>query len=137
MLYLSQRNPVWSAVRLGSSNSTVGGFGCTSVAISMLSSYFKCYVPPDALAHNAKNYIGDLINWGALKFTSMRFVKRLYGESVPTIVTALKDPNQGIILEVNLGKGKHWVTGLRTPFVWELNHKGDYLVADPWNAKKV
>ncbi len=102
----------------------------------MLSDYFKCYVSPADIAHNAKNYIGDLINWGALKFSKMRFVRRLYGENEFAIATALKDPDQGVILEVNLGKGKHWVTGLRVPYAWELNHKGDYLVCDPWDGQK-
>ena len=96
MLYLSQRDPRWCEVKLGASKITVGRYGCTTTAVSMLSDYFGAWVRPDEIAHNAKNYTPDgLILWQNLSFPTMKFDKRTYGEHDEEIDAAL-DATAGI-----------------------------------------
>lgn len=131
MVYLSQRDPLWTGDRLGASSLTVGRFGCTTTCISMLSDYFSCFKTPKEIAHNAANYTKDgLVIWLALNFAHMGFVRRGYGEEASSIIAALKDPNSAVILQVNYGQ--HWVVGLRKALIGS-----DYLVLDPWTGKKV
>ena len=67
MKILSQNDKAWCKEKLGSSQLTIGKFGCTSVCISMLSDYFKGFVSPLQIAHNAMNYRTDgLIVWKIL-----------------------------------------------------------------------
>lgn len=146
MKILSQRNPLWSSVHLGSSNLLMANYGCTTTDLAMLSDYFGCYQDPGKIAHNANNYTKDgLILWNNLKFTHMEFVWRAYGKlgvghvsdyaDYLRIEAAMKDPNMAVLLQVDYGK--HWVVGIRPPNVFErLIHKGDYLVADPWTGQR-
>ncbi len=65
MRYLSQRNLLWASEHLGSSSLTMGRFGCTTTCLSMLSDYFRGYISPIQIAHNANNYTKDgLVVWG-------------------------------------------------------------------------
>jgi len=131
MIYLSQRDPRWSQVKLGKSSLTVGRYGCTTTCISMLSDYFKCLAFPDAIAKVVTNYTADgLIIWEALKFSQMQFEKRIKGRPMDAdIKAALKDPNRAIILQVD--NGQHWVVGLSKNLFGS-----DYTVLDPWTGKK-
>lgn len=140
MQILGQRNPLWSSVKLGASDVDVAHYGCTTVCLSMLSDYFKCYVSPSLLAHNAHNYNakGEVL-WNNLKFDKMQFLWRAYGVLGPghvspykddkRILEALKDPKQAVLLQVD--NGKHWVVALRKTLIGN-----DYLVADPYYATK-
>ena len=58
------------------------------------------------------------------------FMRREYGENPTTIKQALKDSDMAVILQVN--DCQHWVVALRKALVGN-----DWLVADPWNGKKV
>lgn len=140
MIYLSQRNPLWAAVKLGQSNCTVGRFGCTTTCISMLSDYFKSFIDPGTLASKTLSYTKDgLIIWQSVdNIPLMKMdtlpdgkVKRLYGQNDAEIMASLKDKKKAVILQVN--NGQHWVVALRR----SLLNKKDYIVLDPWDGKQV
>ncbi len=129
MIKLSQMDVRWASAKLGKSQLTVGRWGCTTTAISMLSDYFKCYASPLEMAGNNKNYTSDgLVNWRALSFKKMKWVWRQYGRDDKKIMESLKDPNKACILQVN--NGQHWVvpTG-KVPFF------NDYWCVDPIDGK--
>lgn len=130
MQYLSQRDPRWSQVKLGASPLTVGRYGCTTTAMSMLTSYFGLCQWPDKIAKVASNYTPQgLVIWKNLKFDAMRFSQRLYGRNDKAIQESLKDPNKAVILEVD--NGQHWVVALRKTILGN-----DYVILDPWTGKK-
>lgn len=130
MIYLSQRDPKWAKVKLGSSSLEMWRWGCTTTCISMLSDYFKCYRTPDEIAKEKRNYTPDgLILWGKLNFSKMAFEWRQYGCNEARIDASLKDPKKAVILQVD--GGRHWVVALRKAF-WT----NDYVILDPWDGKK-
>lgn len=132
MVYLSQRDPRWSSVRLGASQLTVGRYGCTTTCISMLSDYFGGFVRPDEIAKRAENYTKDgLVLWTKLELRKMRFEWREYQRNDAKIREALKDPNRAVILQVD--DGAHWVVALRRTM---LGLGNDYVCLDPWTGKK-
>ncbi len=134
MKLLSQRDLEWASHTMGASTLTLGRWGCTTTCISMLSDYFGDYKSPLELAANVHNYTPDgLILWWNIKFDKMQFVKRVRGTTshlMPEILEALKDPDQGVLLQVN--DGAHWVLAYST----KLFSK-DLAVADPWVGKVV
>ena len=98
----------------------------------MAGDYFGEIKSPLELAHDVNLYTADgLIKWSSLAniYKKMRFAERGYGDVRPTILAALKDPNQAVLLQVN--NGVHWVIGLRKALFGN-----DIVVADPWNGDK-
>lgn len=129
MIYLSQRDPRWSTWLLGKSKLTVGRFGCTTTAISMLSDYFGGFVAPKDLAKDENLYTtGGLIIWGNLNLPTMKFVKRLRYRNDTEIQKSLNNLNEGVILEVDYGS--HWIVAVRKN-LWRT----DYICVDPWTGK--
>ena len=109
---------------------TVGRFGCTTTAISMLSSYFGCLRLPSELAHDANNYTqGGLVIWKNLTFAKMKFIGRDYVRNDEKIREYLKDSGKAVILEVN--NHAHWVVGVKPTLVGN-----DYVIVDPWDGRK-
>lgn len=136
MKILSQRDPKWDAVHLGTSKRDIAHYGCTTCGISMLSDYFGDYTSPDVLAKNPNHYTpAGLVLWNNFIFPHFKFEWRGYTEAVGRIVEAMKNPIRAVLLQVDYGK--HWVVGIRPAGVFDIGHKGDYLVADPWTGKKV
>jgi ABC-type bacteriocin/lantibiotic exporter with double-glycine peptidase domain len=130
MIYLSQRDPRWSHVKLGDSQLTVGRYGCTTTCISMISDYFRCYVRPDIIAADASRYTKDgLVLWQNMKFANFKFEKRLYTRDDTEIITSLKDPKKAVILQVD--NQQHWVVALSKTWFGK-----DYNVLDPWFGDK-
>lgn len=130
MIYLSQRDPKWVNEKLGQSSLTVGRYGCTTTCISMLSDYFGCYKSPIVLAHNVANYTKEgLVIWQNLSFPKMKFVKRTFGENMAEIVSAMKDNDRAVML--NVSDGAHWVVGLSKKLLGN-----DYVMLDPWTGAK-
>lgn len=136
MKLLSQLDPQWSSVKLGASNLTMGRWGCTTVCLSMISSYFDDYISPPALASDAHNYTHDgLVIWNNVssKFSKMEFVGRVRGTTqslMPRILDSLKNPNEAVLLQVD--NGAHWVVAYSTKFL-----TGRLTVADPLGGKIV
>ena len=131
MKILSQRDPKWSADKLGSSSLTLGRFGCTTTSVSMLTDYFGEWMTPKQMAHDVNWYTKDgLILWKNLHFKNMKFDRREYGRNDYDIQAALKDPDRAVILEGN--NHSQWVTALRKTLIGK-----SYVVADPWLGTKV
>lgn len=130
MKLLCQRDPKWSALKLGSSACTLGRYGCTTTAISMLSDYFGSYIDPGQLATKVLKYTYDgLILWTSVDaIPDMKFEKRVYGQNDAEILKSLKDPAKAVILEV---EGRHWVVALsKIPFM------NLYRISDPFFGNK-
>lgn len=128
MQYLSQSDPRWSSVKLGSSTLTMGRFGCTTTCLSMLSDYFECYQLPDKIASHIDWYTTDgLIIWSKLNFTCFEFESREYVVNKSKIIEYINDPNKAVILEVN--NKSHWVVAVEAIDT-------DFYCADPINGKK-
>lgn len=137
MLYLKQRDPRWTAVKMGMSNLALGRWGCTTTVVAMISDDFGCYKSPPELAHNANNYTPDgLILWNNLNKTfegQMRFVWRGYGAKgkytpvtdFSPILKALANPRQRVALEVD--NGNHWVKLVRKTLLTR-----DWTIIDPY-----
>jgi len=125
MLSFCQRNPKWGNLKLGSSVLTMARYGCTTTAISDLSTYFKptMIITPDKMCQYLKYTSGGLIIWESCQFTNFKFEKRIYGRNDLLIKECLKDPNRAIILEVD---NSHWVVSTG------VNLFGGYKIADPW-----
>ena len=127
MFYLSQRDKLWADAKLGASNLTCGSYGCTSTSLSMLSSYFGCYKSPLEIAHNAHNYTPDgLVIWKNLSFNKMKFDRRAYSFERLEVIKALRDSDRAVLLEVQLGKGRHWLAGVKYDIF------GRIIAVDPW-----
>ena len=131
MLYLSQRDPRWANLKLGSSSLTISKFGCTTTSISMLSDYFGCYQSPDKIAANPNNYTKEgLIVWQNLKFEKMKFQTRLrVCPPDSTLIEILKDPNRAVI--ANVDDGHHWVVLVKKNVIGK-----DWTCVDPWSGSK-
>ncbi len=131
MILLSQQDPRWAGVTLGNSRFTIGRYGCTTTAISMLSDYFKCFQSPDAIAKTYAKYTLDgLIIWDSISLSRMAFETRIRARDDKSIQQSLKDPNRAVILNVN--NGNHWVAAVSKVLLGN-----DYWVFDPWLGKKV
>lgn len=128
MKILSQRDPTWSKEKLGASTLTIGRYGCTTVAMSMLTDYFGKWVSPSQIAAHRDWYTPDgLVKWAALKMPAMSFEQRLFGRNDAEIMESLSDPEKGVILQV---ENYHWVLCLGKDVF------GRYRIADPWFGDK-
>ena len=127
---LSQRDQQWASQKLGSSNLTVGRFGCTTTCISMLSSYFNCFLSPGQIASRKEFYTKEgLIDWPKLSFSRMVFTERPRVRDDLKIMESVRSPDKGVLLNVN--DGAHWVLAIRKTLFGN-----DYVVWDPWTGKK-
>lgn len=127
MEFISQRDPRWSLVKLGASNLTMGGFGCTTSCIAMAEG-----ITPDLIAKNAANYTRDgLVLWTAIssRLKNIEFVWRQVSPSERQINEAFADKKMVVLLEVN--DGAHWVLLQRKTLLGN-----DYVAVDPWTGKE-
>jgi GH25 family lysozyme M1 (1,4-beta-N-acetylmuramidase) len=111
----SQNNPLWKDDFMGSSNLTLGKFGCTTSAICTLASYFGETLTPKDLAKHKELYNSEgKMLWKQLDhiLEKLNFLYRYYSFSETVIDDALiKDPNKCVIL--NVDRGYHWVSALK------------------------
>lgn len=67
---LSQVDPRWKDVQLGTSSSTIGGYGCLVTSVAMMLDYYGYTVDPaeldTMLTDNAGYANGNLLVWGAI-----------------------------------------------------------------------
>lgn len=151
---LSQVSSKWANVRLGESNLTVAGHGCTTAAISMgLSKLFPREWPkrkwnPGDLARylvytNYHHPLGEgLLIWGANKTQwkqlGIEFIGRYHGyteKDRAMINTLSKSPEYFVIIEVaRRDGGRHWLHARGNAWTW----RGYGMAADdPINAKRL
>ena len=135
MRRLSQRDPRWSEVMIGSSRSTLGLYGCLITALCMIYSKFHPFGPkinPDAAAKDW-SYSVDLVDWRT-NYVGMSFVERVH-TYVPTrddaqIKKYCQSEDYGVVLQVQTGSGLHWVAAVgKSTLGWATN--------DPWNGRRL
>lgn len=120
---LSQRDPRWANIKLGTSNTTIGDFGCTITAIASILG-----TTPDVVNERMKAVngfaSGNLVIWAkiaeAFPGTQVHRVWSYNNEDVAKNV-----PN--VIVEVDgapIGGARHW-----------LRYLGNQKAMDPWDGK--
>ncbi len=127
MQIYSQRDPRWATNKLGSTQLTIGRFGCTTTCIAMLSTYFLPPHDPASMARKIQFTPQGLILWGSCVFENFEFYHRAFVRDDIDIREHLKDPNLAVILEV--ADHSHWVL----PVSWNVLLR-DYKMADPWTG---
>ncbi len=144
---LSQRDPLWSKIRLGTGNTTIGGYGC---AITVLAMYLNAlepepkplYDPPllnSVFAYHGGFQNHNMVNWPKLPklLPQIVYKGRLDCPDTPAPIdkidewladTATPSP---LIAYVNISRKPR---EFRQHFVLLLQKQaaGEYLIADPW-----
>ena len=125
MIALSQRDSRWSKQQLGTSNTTIGGFGCTITSIAMLVG-----TTPDVVNRELKRVggfaNGNLVIWSKvpIAFPQLIFVKRVNYYNNDDVKT-----NLPCLVEVDFDGspntfGNHWVVFI-----------GNKRLLDPWTGQ--
>jgi hypothetical protein len=117
-----QRDKRWATAKLGQSQLNLGRFGCTSVCIADISTYFGDNLNPLQISQKIQ-YINGLVVWKSCMFPHFKFEWREYGRNDKNISKALADKKRAVIIQV--ASGSHWVVVIG-------NVKGPYRIADPW-----
>lgn len=134
-LYLSQLDPKWSQMRIGSSYTTLGRSGCLTVCLSMALADFGLLILPQHLAEQKQCYTNQgLLIWSKMQdFLRSQFpgrqidLYRYYGRNDFEIRKYLK-PGTSVMLEV--ASRTHWVKADRKMLL-----RNDYNCRDPWKGK--
>ena len=119
MKILSQRDPLWSNIHIGKSNTTVGKYGCLITNESAITAEIKNYHDPGWMAQNLDFTKDGLFIWASIIKVKLDFVYRFYYQDDAKIKKAFADPDQFVILQVDK---KHWV--------WLIGVRGGYRVMD-------
>lgn len=139
----SQRDNAWSGIKLGSSNVTIGGYGCLITCMAMLCKYYGKDVNPasiNQLLNQVKGYSdGNLYKWYS-------GVPAIYGDIKCTRIVDTSDhavrDDEWALVDAELSAGRPVITevdfipatsGVDMHFVLIIEgSKGNYKVADPW-----
>jgi len=137
---LSQVDDRWRYEKLGTSTSTIGGYGCLITSVSMMLKYFGFDTDPSRLnkllASNGGFYNGNLFVWGSLSklFPGVTFGYRYDGAALDKIDAqlALKKP---VIIHVDFvpstpAVDEHWVLVVG-------KQDGSYIINDPRDGKQL
>jgi len=128
----TQRDPRWANKKLGFSNLTIGGYGCTLTCLSSLISYvYQEEYQPDKvndLLKKANAYVGGLVLWSRipLAFNKLRWIKRVYAYNNLETSIYVYIRKMPVLVEVNavkIGAARHWVLFL-----------GNQKCLDPWSG---
>ena len=137
---LSQVDPRWKDVQLGTSSSTIGGYGCLITCVSMMLDYYGFDTNPDLLnaelKGNAGYSNGNLLMWGQVpviykevtydgKWEGSRndIIDKLLADNRPAIVHVDFNPQTAPIEQ-------HWVL-----VVGKV--AGKYVINDPKDGKQI
>lgn len=128
---LSQRDPKWANLTLGYGTGTIGQYGCTITAITMLLNSKGANLNPSQVNDKMKDagaFVGNLVWWAKLpqafpQITSVykyytydnEIVKGLIKQGYPVVVCVDGTP---------IGSSQHWVL-----------YVGDQTLLDPWDGK--
>lgn len=128
MTLYSQRDARWRDIKLGTSNVTIGGYGCTITCLSMLAN-----LTPDVV--NAKMTMsggyanGNLVNWTKIKgiIPTLELEWRGYTYDNNAVKSAISRYG-GCLVEVDFDgtertDDRHWVV-----------FKGNQKMWDPWTG---
>jgi len=129
---ISQRNPSWTNKTLGFSKLTIGKYGCTLTALTMLLNRKFGYklTPPDVnfMLKEKKAFVGALILWARvpLAFPELKWVYRDYNYNNVKVSWYVYGRGIPVLVEVNasyIGAVKHWVLFI-----------GNRQMVDPWTG---
>lgn len=139
---ISQRDPKWKAEKLGFSNLTIGGYGCTLTSLTCLLNYvYGASYTPNQVNNKLKElgqynprtnpkgaFLGALLVWAnvPLAYPKLKFIKRGYNYSNVEVAWNIYVKGMPVMVEVNaasIGAVKHWVL-----FV------GGQKMIDPWTG---
>jgi 5S rRNA maturation endonuclease (ribonuclease M5) len=139
---LSQNDVRWKLKKLGTSTSTIGGYGCNLVCHSMMLRYYKHEFIPDALnqLYIEKGVYQDqnLINFWAIPnvfpdITADQFIQCPTDPAPLTLIDEYLNKNKPVILLVDFDMKTQ---GLQSHFVLAIGKdNNDYLVNDPWTGE--
>lgn len=146
----AQRDPAWTAQRLGTVNgSTIGQYGCYITSFAMLACYYGHYVTPAQLDNIFTNdpitltpiYVnGDLCPDNGLQqaFADCVFQKAYDFTHIPADLNVLKDlladPTTSVILELDFDHNPN-DGQVQAHFVVAVDCDGQKVtIADPWYA---
>lgn len=133
MIPLSQRDPRWAKNKLGFSNLTIGGYGCTLTCLTMfLNEAGYNNLTPDYVndeLKKVKGFTGALILWANITkaFPKVKWSWRGYNYDNLKVSYYVYIKRLPVLVEVNgakIGAPKHWVLFL-----------GNRKAADPWTGK--
>lgn len=129
---LSQRDPQWANIKLGTSNTTIGSHGCTITSLTMLLNHYGGNYTPDQVNERLKSLPkdqngntgfanGNLVYWSRIKeaFPQVKSVERITNYDNNKVASSLP-----ALVEVDgsrIGASKHWVLYI-----------GNQKMLDPW-----
>jgi len=131
---LSQRDPKWANIKLGFGTGTIGQYGCTITAITMLLNSKGANLNPSQVNDKMKDtgaFGGDpanLVWWAKLPkaFPQITSVYKYYSYD-NDIVKGLIKQGYPVVVCVDgspIGSSQHWVL-----------YVGDQTLLDPWDGK--
>lgn len=127
-MLLSQKDKRWANVTLGNSSSNLYNFGCTMTSLAMHSGWMGRFVRPDFMAKNFSFTNDGKILWQSINKADVpfNFVWRYYQKDDKKMKEILYSDNRAAIVEVYLGKSRHWVALIGYDAV------NGFKIADPW-----
>lgn len=131
---LSQKDDRWRYDQLGTSNTTIGGYGCLITSVSMMLKYFGFDTDPSRLnkllKENGGFHNGNLFEWGTLErlfpgvsgytrfeYAALDKIDAKLAQKIPVIINVDYVPNTPAIDE-------HWVLVVG-------KENGSYIINDP------
>ncbi len=133
----SQQDPQWKAVKIGSSNETIGHVGCALTSVAILVSGHGYPETPQSLNAKLKakgGFVDASIIWGAVTALYPPIVYKTLvlcrdTDAPLTQINASLAAGQPVLVEVDSSPKP----GLQTHWVVLYARKGDdYLMLDPW-----
>jgi GH25 family lysozyme M1 (1,4-beta-N-acetylmuramidase) len=137
---LSQKDPKWSSIKLGTSPVTIGGYGCLITCASMMLKYFGFDTDPAQLNENLIRSGGynkqNLFIWGSLNslYPGVRFLNR----DKPAILSKIDEQlslGRPVIVNVDGTPAssvidEHWVLVIG-------KEGGYYIINDPIDGRQM
>ena len=138
---LSQRDPRWANKKLGTSNTTIGDFGCTLTCMTMLCNYYGFEETPESLnratVENNGFVNGNLYVWTSISKIHPQ-IKLLGNILTPLPVTSSQfraidrelEVGRPVVIQVDMNPTDapvqmHYV-------LITSKESGEYKIADPW-----
>ena len=137
---LSQSDARWKNDKLGTSNTTIGGYGCLITSVSMMLRHLGFDTDPARLNTLLKNnggfHSGNLFVWGSLSalYPGVKFAYRYSGSATDKINASLA-AGMPVIVHVDYNPStpaidEHWVL--------VVGRQGDdYIINDPKDGKQL
>lgn len=137
---LSQVDPRWKDIQLGTSSSTIGGYGCLITCVSMMLDYYGYNTNPALLNEELKVHAGyangNLLVWGSIPsiYKEVTYDGKWEGSRNDIIDKLLAD-NRPAIIHVDYNPAtapieQHWVLVVG-------KRDGKYIINDPKDGAQV